>query len=317
MRILYILGVTLLSFSLLVGGWIFMTQGSLADSGVPYQYEITNRSQDITLKEGNLGLLVASLKNTGSAIWNASEVELHAIYLDKTDERDSYFATNEWLGESVIRSNAPLDGKTSVVRPGQTINMYIPIQVPETAHEAIYKEDFKLYIGNTPMEGPILNWLIQVGDNVTYQSTSQEHIQIWLDTQRLWVVENNVVTMNVPVSSGRTGYWTPKGNYKIMNHIDTAYSSPYNLWMDYWMALESDTTGFRGYGLHRLPYWKVAQGNRIDGEVVDGRLYTDGKLYEDYAHLGKPMSHGCVRLGLVASEILYNWAKNGTEVIIS
>lgn len=294
-----------------------MTQGSLADNGIPYQYEIVNRSQDIALKPGNLGLLVATLKNTGTAIWNASEVELHAIHIGGANDRKSYFSTNEWRGGSVIQSGAPLEGKQSVVRPGQTINMYVPIEVPDTSHDAIYKEDFKFYIGNTPMAGPILNWLIQIGSEVTYQSTSDEHIQIWLDEQRLWMVKDNIVIMNVPISSGTVGYWTPTGKYTIMNHIDTAYSAAYGLYMDYWMAIKNNINGFRGYGLHALPHWKVAQGNRIEGEVVNGRLYTEGKLYEDYAHLGKPMSHGCVRLGLATSEILYRWAKNGTEVIIS
>ena len=83
------------------------------------------------------------------------------------------------------------------------------------------------------------------------------------------------------------------------------------------MALKRGKYGFTGYGLHALPYWKVRPGNRIEGEVKDGRLYTNGKLYEDYAHLGKPMSHGCVRLGIAASKVLYDWATNGTPVTIA
>ena len=83
------------------------------------------------------------------------------------------------------------------------------------------------------------------------------------------------------------------------------------------MALYTKERGFFGYGLHALPHWKVSQGNRVEGEIVNGRLYTQGKLYEDYAHLGKPMSHGCVRVGIEASQALYDWAPNNTPVTIA
>lgn len=57
--------------------------------------------------------------------------------------------------------------------------------------------------------------------------------------------------------------------------------------------------GFIGsaYGIHELPEWPGG--------------YKEGK-----SHLGRPVSHGCVRLGVGSAEWLFNWADIGTEVII-
>jgi len=152
---------------------------------------------------------------------------------------------------------------------------------------------------------------------LSYQSAEGKQIQIWLKDQRIWAIENNVVIMDTPISSGKPGYNTPKGKYKILNHITTAYSSPYKLWMDNWMALYTKERGFVGYGLHALPYWKTRQTKYASGTIVDGRLYQDNKVYEDVNHLGETMSHGCVRLGIYESKLLYDWTPNKTDVTIS
>ena len=159
--------------------------------------------------------------------------------------------------------------------------------------------------------------MIQVGNVLNHQIAEGKQIKIWIDEQRLWMIEDNVVILDIPVSTGKAGYSTPKGMFKILNHIDVAYSAEYKLYMDNWMALSSVKYGYRGYGLHRLPYWKVNPAKYTEGQVLDGRLYTEGKLYEDYAHLGEKRSHGCIRLGLEASQVLYDWADNGTLVEIA
>ncbi|MCK4554035.1 L,D-transpeptidase, partial [Candidatus Parcubacteria bacterium] len=68
--------------------------------------------------------------------------------------------------------------------------------------------------------------------------------------------------------------------------------SSWGLWMPWWMSLQS---GY--FGIHELPEWP-------DGS----------KEGED--HLGKPVSHGCIRLGIGPAEFLYNWAEIGTQVFI-
>ncbi|MBU1092650.1 L,D-transpeptidase [Patescibacteria group bacterium] len=316
MKILQIIGISLISFSLIAGGLIFFAKTTEADEFVlPYAYEITEQSASVKLSPEQPGLLVVSVLNTGSIAWPIQDLSLHSIHFNGTDKRSSLFATSTWGENGTQVLTHPTNTKTEI-RPREIFTFYIPIQAP--LKPALYQENFHVYIGKDIVAGEDIKWLFQVGNTIEQQSaTSDKEIKIWLDTQQLWAVENGIVLMAVPISTGKKGYNTPKGSYKILNHIETAYSSPYRLWMDNWMAISSTKYGFVGYGLHALPYWEVAQGNRVEGEIKDGRLYTEGKLYEDYEHLGKPMSHGCIRLGIETSQILYNWAPNGTPVTIA
>jgi hypothetical protein len=93
-----------------------------------------------------------------------------------------------------------------------------------------------------------------------------------------------------PISSGINNS-TPKGYWSVINKHPKAWS-PYGLWMPYWMGL-----GTGKFGLHELPIWPNG--------------YREG---ED--HLGIPVSHGCIRLGIGSAEFLYNWAEVGTPVFI-
>lgn len=93
------------------------------------------------------------------------------------------------------------------------------------------------------------------------------------------------------VSSGKASMPTPKGHFKIINKADKAWSS-YGLWMPYWMGM-----GTGKFGFHELPIWPNG--------------YREGEN-----HLGKPVSHGCVRLGIGSAKFLYDWADIGTPVFI-
>ncbi|NTU98749.1 L,D-transpeptidase, partial [Candidatus Falkowbacteria bacterium] len=94
------------------------------------------------------------------------------------------------------------------------------------------------------------------------------------------------------VSTGKPGMSTPKGTFKIANKSRRAWSKTYKLWMPYWMGLSGSKVG-----LHELPEWP---GGKKEGEN----------------HLGRPVSHGCVRLGVGPAKKLYEWAEVGTTVII-
>jgi len=117
---------------------------------------------------------------------------------------------------------------------------------------------------------------------------------IIIDTssQTLSVLLKNIPLSVFPVSTGRKGYETPKGEYKINNKIPRAWSKTYGLWMPYWMSFIGSQ-----YGIHELPEWP-------------------GGLKEGQNHLGVPVSHGCVRLGIGPAKWLYNWANIGTKVIV-
>lgn len=319
MKILKIVGSILLGFSLIAG--LFMYQAyadeikEINEINLPYHYRIVEQSKNPMLLSEEGDFLTLTIKNMGKQAWPIKHLFLGSVFFDGNKDRQSQFATSEWINHNRIK---PIFDEREAIRTREEVSFAIPLK--GLTKGGLYQEDFQPVLENIRwIDGEKINWMIQVGNTLSYQSAEGKYIKIWLDDQRIWAIENHVVILDVPISTGKAGYNTPKGMFKILNHIDTAYSASYKLYMDNWMALSSLKYGFRGYGLHRLPYWKVnpARYEGREGQVRDGRLYTNGKLYEDYAHLGKKMSHGCVRLGIETSKILYDWADNGTLVEIA
>lgn len=108
--------------------------------------------------------------------------------------------------------------------------------------------------------------------------------------QRVQAFANDVQLTDFVASTGKPGYDTPKGIFSIQSKHPRAWSRSYGLWMPYWMAFIGSS-----YGLHELPEWP-------------------GGYKEGQDHLGVPVSHGCVRLGVGDAEWLYTWASVGTTV---
>lgn len=94
------------------------------------------------------------------------------------------------------------------------------------------------------------------------------------------------------VSTGLPSMPTPKGKFEIDGKSKRAWSARYGLWMPFWMSLDQGK-----FGIHELPEWP-------------------GGYKEGANHLGQPVSHGCIRLGVGDAKILYDWAELGTEVVI-
>ena len=124
-----------------------------------------------------------------------------------------------------------------------------------------------------------------------------KYIEVDLSSQRMHLIEGQNYQQSFVVSTGKWSSPTPIGEFTIKNHIQTAWSNRYKLYMPFWMAIQTPEGSYDGYGIHGLPYWP---NGAKEGEN----------------HLGTPVSHGCIRLGAGAAEFVYNWAENGTRVII-
>ncbi|MFH0955731.1 MAG: L,D-transpeptidase family protein [Candidatus Falkowbacteria bacterium] len=109
--------------------------------------------------------------------------------------------------------------------------------------------------------------------------------------QKLYYFLDDVRVGEFKISSGKSSSETPRGNFKIDGKALRAWSK-YGLWMPYWMSLKN---GY--FGIHELPEWPNG-------------------IKEGENHLGIPVSHGCIRLGVGPAEFLYNWAPIGTSVKI-
>lgn len=128
------------------------------------------------------------------------------------------------------------------------------------------------------------------------------YIDINLSKQKMFVMNGQTKTGQFLISSGKRGTATPVGLFYIKNKIDIAQSRLYpGIWMRNWNALAKnpDGSGYEGYGIHDLPAFNAA--------------YT---IVEGASHLGRPVSHGCVRLGHNESVWFYQNVPIGTPVNI-
>lgn len=117
------------------------------------------------------------------------------------------------------------------------------------------------------------------------------YIDVNLAEQKMILFDDNKVINEYTVSTGKWATPTPIGTRYIQNKNARAWSPKYGLYMPYWNSIGD------GYGIHELPEWP---GGYKEGE----------------AHLGTPVSHGCIRLGVGPAEFVYNWAPIGTPVYI-
>ncbi|MDQ3022944.1 MAG: L,D-transpeptidase [bacterium] len=116
-----------------------------------------------------------------------------------------------------------------------------------------------------------------------------DHIIINVSTQTIY--ECNAAGQALRssrISTGRKGYDTPGGKFKVENRSPKAYSQKYDAWMLNWMGFTADGN----YGIHGL----------------------EGSSYE--RHLGSVASHGCVRLSRKYAKDLYTRIKVGMPVTI-
>lgn len=117
-------------------------------------------------------------------------------------------------------------------------------------------------------------------------------IEINLKNQKLTYYISGQAWREFTISSGKPSTPTPRGVFKIVNKAKKAWSKTYKLWMPYWLGLDRGSIG-----IHELPVWP-------------------GGYREGAGHLGKPVSHGCIRLGIGPAQYLYDRVPVGTEVTI-
>ncbi|MDP1709572.1 MAG: L,D-transpeptidase, partial [Candidatus Komeilibacteria bacterium] len=132
--------------------------------------------------------------------------------------------------------------------------------------------------------------ILELPKQVRAITQNEKIIIIDLSEQKLSYYQDGLRIATNRVSTGRWGFSTPIGEFKVQNKVPRAYSRAYGLYMPYWMAF------YRGqYGLHELPEWPNG--------------YKEGEN-----HLGTPVSHGCIRLGVGPAKKLYDWAEVGIKV---
>ena len=123
--------------------------------------------------------------------------------------------------------------------------------------------------------------------------TEGRYIDVDIAQQVMVLFENGKPLDSYLVSSGKRGMDTPKGEFSVHNKALRPWSQTYGLYMPYWMAFTADGK----FGIHELPEWP-------------------GGYKEGANHLGHPVSHGCIRLGVASARRVYEWADIGTTIIV-
>jgi len=119
-----------------------------------------------------------------------------------------------------------------------------------------------------------------------------QRIEINLSEQKLFYFLDDQLWKEFLVSTGKASMPTPQGEFEIVNKNSKAWSNTYKLWMPYWLGLANGS-----FGIHELPLWPNG--------------YREGEN-----HLGKAVSHGCIRLGVGSAQYLYDRLEIGTKVVI-
>jgi|GEM_PF-2819087 len=167
-------------------------------------------------------------------------------------------------------------------KPTELSGIAVAVAVPTTA---IPKEQV---VVTTPQLATVTDETV-----VPALDTDAKYAQLNLAKQRMYLFENHQLINVFAISSGKAGYETPRGVHQIYTKAPRPLSRRYGLYLPYWNAITADGA----YGIHDLPEWPSG-------------------YKETAAHLGTPVSHGCIRISTEAAKYFYVWAPIGMAVVV-
>ncbi|NOY99277.1 MAG: L,D-transpeptidase [Chloroflexi bacterium] len=125
-------------------------------------------------------------------------------------------------------------------------------------------------------------------------SSGAKRIIIDISEQHLYAYQGNTLVYSFVASTGMNNA-TMVGNFSVLNKIPNAYGSTWDIWMPNWLGI----------------YWAGSLQNGIHALPI---MSNGARLWAGY--LGTPISYGCIVLGVVESQLLYDWSDVGTPVEI-
>lgn len=133
-------------------------------------------------------------------------------------------------------------------------------------------------------------------DDLTWEIPAQisegRYIDIDLTHQVMSIFEDGLRKGSYKVSTGKSSMKTPTGTFKVFSKVLRPWSAKYGLYMPYYIGFT-----YQGHGIHELPEWPSG--------------YKEGAN-----HLGIPVSHGCVRLGVGPAKLVYDFSVKGTPIVV-
>ncbi|SDH53618.1 L,D-transpeptidase family protein [Microbacterium pygmaeum] len=123
-------------------------------------------------------------------------------------------------------------------------------------------------------------------------TTLARRIEVNLSDQQAVLYENNAVVQSWYISSGKDGFNSGTGNFRINSKLTSQNMG------------NRDLTKAPYYFTPDVPYVMYYNGD----EALHGTYWHD--------NFGNQMSHGCINMPVSAAEYVFDWAPIGTEVSV-
>ena len=283
--------------------------------------------------------LALFFENTGNIPWfsaNGKCLNMPHVNLGTMRERDrasmlyNSAAENGWIANNRITMQTPK------VEPGQIGVFEFTGKISDASD--IYREFFALvvegkewmknsemmidfYVGETGESQENLDLKsLYIANSMPFSGldlTGEKKIEIDLSEQKMYVYLGDVLIRAFRVSTGAYGTPTPTGDFTIgfkqkvrIAGGGTPYIMP--LWQ----------TVYRGVGLHALPSLGNARLRAKikklapDEEAPTEWFQEDSLWTEAVDHIGRPVSHGCIRLLPEDARFMYEFTEEGTLISI-
>ncbi len=176
------------------------------------------------------------------------------------------------------------------------ISVNVKDNLQEEFIENVYRGKFITKIPPRVVYGFDKNGEPNKTDDLTWEIPAKiaegKYIDIDLTHQVMSIFEDGLRKGSYKVSSGKRGMDTPVGTFKVFSKVSRPWSAKYGLYMPYYIGFT-----YQGHGIHELPEWPSG--------------YKEGEN-----HLGIPVSHGCVRLGVGPAKVVYDFSIKGTPVVV-
>lgn len=287
------------------------------------------------------------LENTGNVPWFSDDAacgQNFRLGTTRETDRESIFYSPSFVDENLVLHPSGWVAKNRIkmetlrVDPGEVGEFVFQSRAPHPSD--VYLEYFAPVIESVAwLENSEFIIPIHVGDfsedtetlemKLMYLKKSMKTseadfsggkiIEIDLSDQKMSVRIGNHVIREFLISSGQPySHPTPRGNFEILfkQQVRIGGAPPFYI-MPKWQAFK-----WNGYGLHGLPSLGSASVRakiREYGpdEQVPLEVYNNDVMWtEAVEHVGRPVSHGCVRMGPEDADFLYDFTDIGTPVVI-
>jgi lipoprotein-anchoring transpeptidase ErfK/SrfK len=150
---------------------------------------------------------------------------------------------------------------------------------------------------------------VKINQALLKQTTpDQVHIIVSIPKQRAYLLRNDQIVIDSPISSGKRGHGTPTGHFTVMEKDPNHHSSLYGDFVDDRGRVVRAGVSAR---IDSAP-----SGTHFAGATMKWflRLTADGVGMHIGILPGYPASHGCVRESPEGAKLFYDYVKVGTPV---